>query len=361
MSKYLNDPREMAIRPESGVTLEEDNRYETMYHWGAKVLDLCELPVDEYMKPMTVITNGGGGGGGSDTGDTPTPTKRNISMKVDVISPNGDVIGADGSVIGNVEGDGTWKVRWTWDKDYNVVLASSVKVYDENNQEYVVDALIPDNNNNEYEAKITNIGNNTVSRIGSYGVGNSPSDTSNTSVSIVDTSSNVEYVVNIKPNSEQTVVEYNIYYGAKSKSESIANNELNIVSLYDANSENGVNIEFSIPVSSIYEAESELFDDGESPYDGDDAQERWDAWAEQYESQNRYNFRIYIPSEIENNYTYQLYNDNAGQLTDASLVKTGTSRTIEGAEYSEYINEDVNYAYDDKPRSFKLKFIINDK
>jgi hypothetical protein len=27
-----------------------------MYHWGAKVLDLCDLPVDEYMKPMTVIT-----------------------------------------------------------------------------------------------------------------------------------------------------------------------------------------------------------------------------------------------------------------------------------------------------------------
>jgi hypothetical protein len=56
MSKYLNDPREMSIRPESGITLEEDNRTEKMYHWGAKVLDLCDLPVDEYMKPMTVIT-----------------------------------------------------------------------------------------------------------------------------------------------------------------------------------------------------------------------------------------------------------------------------------------------------------------
>ena len=68
---YLNDPREMAIRPESGITLEEDNRYETMYHWGAHVLDLCDLPVEEYMKPMTINVNGGGGGeGGGDTGST---------------------------------------------------------------------------------------------------------------------------------------------------------------------------------------------------------------------------------------------------------------------------------------------------
>ena len=54
MSSYLNDPREMAIRPESGITLEEDNRVEPMYHWGAMVLDLCGLPVEEYMKPMPV-------------------------------------------------------------------------------------------------------------------------------------------------------------------------------------------------------------------------------------------------------------------------------------------------------------------
>ena len=58
MSKYINDPREIAIIPESGVTLEEDNRIETMYHWGAKVLDLCDLPIEEYMKPMTVNING---------------------------------------------------------------------------------------------------------------------------------------------------------------------------------------------------------------------------------------------------------------------------------------------------------------
>lgn len=56
----MNDPREMVVRPESGVTLEQDNRVEEMYHWGAMVVDLCDLPVEEYMKPMTVIGLGGG-------------------------------------------------------------------------------------------------------------------------------------------------------------------------------------------------------------------------------------------------------------------------------------------------------------
>ncbi len=58
---YINDPREMVVRPESGITLEQDNRVEEMYHWGAMIVDLCDLPVEEYMKPMTVIGLGGGG------------------------------------------------------------------------------------------------------------------------------------------------------------------------------------------------------------------------------------------------------------------------------------------------------------
>lgn len=68
MTKYLNDPREETLRTNSGVGyyLEEDNREETMYRWGAKVLDLCDLPVEEYMKPMTVICEGGG--------STPSPS-----------------------------------------------------------------------------------------------------------------------------------------------------------------------------------------------------------------------------------------------------------------------------------------------
>ena len=74
----------MAIRPESGVTLEEDNRYEEMWHWGAAVLDLCNLPVEEYMKPMTVIGVGGGGEGGGDESSSATKTYTLMSSPVSV-------------------------------------------------------------------------------------------------------------------------------------------------------------------------------------------------------------------------------------------------------------------------------------
>ena len=64
---YINDPREMTIHPNNGMMLEQDNRHEEMYQWGAMIVDLCDLPVEEYMKPMTVI---GLGGGSPETGDT---------------------------------------------------------------------------------------------------------------------------------------------------------------------------------------------------------------------------------------------------------------------------------------------------
>ena len=64
---YINDPREMTIHPNNGMMLEQDNRHEEMYQWGAMIVDLCDLPVEEYMKPMTVI---GLCGGSPETGDT---------------------------------------------------------------------------------------------------------------------------------------------------------------------------------------------------------------------------------------------------------------------------------------------------
>ena len=56
---YINDPREMIKDPEMGFMLEDDNRKEEKYIWSGKILDLCDLPVEEYMKPMTVIALGG--------------------------------------------------------------------------------------------------------------------------------------------------------------------------------------------------------------------------------------------------------------------------------------------------------------
>ena len=66
---YINDPRELPVYSEDGIILEQDNRREEKYHWGAMVVDLCDLPVEEYMKPMTVICLGGGGEV-PDTGET---------------------------------------------------------------------------------------------------------------------------------------------------------------------------------------------------------------------------------------------------------------------------------------------------
>ena len=100
MPEYWNDPREMIVRPESGVTLEQDNRVETMYHWGAMVVDLCDLPVSEYMKSGLVVECGTGG-----TGTTTTVTvtfidqygKRYVVRNV----PEGTIIS---EIIPDVEG-----------------------------------------------------------------------------------------------------------------------------------------------------------------------------------------------------------------------------------------------------------------
>lgn len=360
MSKYLNDPREMAINTKIGVIYEEDNRVEKMYHWGAKILDLCGMEPEEYMKPMTVNVNGSSGGGGETPSSGETPVKRNISMKFDIISPDGNVIGATGEVIDHVEGDGNWKVRYTWDKDYNGVLASSVKVYDENNNEYLVDTYLSDNQDNKIEVNIPNVSSNIV-RIGSYGIGTNPSDTSNSTVTVNDSASNVDYVINIQPSTNSYIVDYNILYGAKSKSKEITIDDLSTISLYDANDENGVNLEFTIPISQEFSEESMLHDDGEPPYDDDDtAEELWQSWKEQYQNSNRYSFRIYIPIEIENNYTYELFNNNQ-QETEAVIVRSNSTKTFNNVEYAEYVNEDVKYVYDDDIHTFELRFIIKDK
>jgi hypothetical protein len=58
---YLGDPRENSICIESGVTWESDNRTEDMYHWGAMVLDICNMDPEEYMKNPIVDAMEGGG------------------------------------------------------------------------------------------------------------------------------------------------------------------------------------------------------------------------------------------------------------------------------------------------------------
>jgi hypothetical protein len=50
----MNDPREMIFNKESGVMMEQDNRREEIYQWGAMQVDLCNLPVEDYMRPLKV-------------------------------------------------------------------------------------------------------------------------------------------------------------------------------------------------------------------------------------------------------------------------------------------------------------------
>lgn len=67
---YFKDPRENQINLSEGVVWEEDNRKETMYHWGAMVRDLCDMPIEEYMKPSTVIAIVTSGSSSGQTGET---------------------------------------------------------------------------------------------------------------------------------------------------------------------------------------------------------------------------------------------------------------------------------------------------
>lgn len=172
---YINDPRELAIRPESGVTLEQDNRVETMYHWGAMVIDLCDLPVSEYMKPMTVIGIGGSGGGSVDTGDTPT-TVVTEEVKIYLSIYKNDTLVSDGeSVVLGVGEDLTenvWKAQWEWTGTIpNVIrVAATIKT---DKGEYLVSKDLTENPEKKATAYITEAQGDYLVQFKSFGVGSS--------------------------------------------------------------------------------------------------------------------------------------------------------------------------------------------
>ena len=152
----MNDPREMAIRPESGVTLEQDNRVETMYHWGAMVTDLCDLPVSEYMKPITVIVYGNGGGE-----DYPGTTLKTENVKIwFTVLKNGAEENAE-----NI-----WTARWEWTGTFsNSVQVAAVVQTDQGT--YNVSAILNDNERKCYEKEITEAkGSEAITSYKSYGV-----------------------------------------------------------------------------------------------------------------------------------------------------------------------------------------------
>lgn len=167
---YINDPREMAIRPESGVTLEQDNRIETMYHWGAMVIDLCDLPVSEYMKPMTVIGLGGGGET-PDTGTTPSAVEE-IKIWLTVLK-NGNEISDDVVLGAGESGTTIWTARWQWTGSFpNTIQVAAIIVTDKG--EHLVSMNLKDNEEKKAEKEITeanNDGSEILQSYKSYGVG----------------------------------------------------------------------------------------------------------------------------------------------------------------------------------------------
>ena len=169
---YMNDPREMAIRPESGVTLEQDNRVETMYHWGAMITDLCDLPVSEYMKPMTVIVYGNGGGDYDDP-DYPGTTLKTENVKIwFTVLKNGNEITDEPETVfaAGEDAEIIWTARWEWTGTFsNSIQVAAVVQTDQGT--YNVSAILNDNEEKRHEKEIVEAkGSEAITSYKSYGV-----------------------------------------------------------------------------------------------------------------------------------------------------------------------------------------------
>ena len=169
---YMNDPREMAIRPESGVTLEQDNRVETMYHWGAMITDLCDLPVSEYMKPMTVIVYGNGGGDYDDP-DYPGTTLKTENVKIwFTVLKNGNEITDEPETVfaAGEDAEIIWTARWEWTGTFsNSIQVAAVVQTDQGT--YNVSAILNDNEEKKHEKEIVEAkGSEAITSYKSYGV-----------------------------------------------------------------------------------------------------------------------------------------------------------------------------------------------
>ena len=168
----MNDPREMAIRPESGVTLEQDNRVETMYHWGAMITDLCDLPVSEYMKPMTVIVYGNGGGDYDDP-DYPGTTLKTENVKIwFTVLKNGNEITDEPETVfaAGEDAEIIWTARWEWTGTFsNSIQVAAVVQTDQGT--YNVSAILNDNEEKKHEKEIVEAkGSEAITSYKSYGV-----------------------------------------------------------------------------------------------------------------------------------------------------------------------------------------------
>ena len=196
---YLNDPREMAIRPESGITLEQDNRVETMYHWGARVLDLCDLPVEEYMKnPFD---------GSINTGETPSTEEKIVGVLVSATEP---------------DKDNNTTITWSWNDTFTKSVKTVVRLKLENTltseeSEELVSAIIDGNSTNKTISIVKNLGENMIFK--SYaliGVGSTLTDDSKITSSAY-TEDNYTFVISDKESDLKTKFTVNFYIDGELK------------------------------------------------------------------------------------------------------------------------------------------------
>lgn len=201
----MNDPREMAIRPESGVTLEQDNRVETMYHWGAMITDLCDLPVSEYMKPMTVIVYGNGGG--ENYPDTTLKTE-NVKIWFTVLKNGNEITDEPETVFAAGEdAEVIWTARWEWTGTFsNSIQVAAVIQTDQG--AYNVSAILNDNEEKKYEKEIVEAkGSEAITSYKSYGVASTETPVENvtgTTYTEIITDENTKYKFEIS--SAETIV-----------------------------------------------------------------------------------------------------------------------------------------------------------
>lgn len=202
---YMNDPREMAIRPESGVTLEQDNRVETMYHWGAMVTDLCDLPVSEYMKPITVIVYGNGEGE-----DYPGTMLKTENVKIwFTLLKNGNKITDEPETVfaAGEDAENIWTARWEWIGTFsNSIQVAAVVQTDQGT--YNVSAILNDNEEKGYEKEIAEAkGSETLISYKSYGVASTETPVENVTGSTYTetvTDENIKYKFEVS--SSETIV-----------------------------------------------------------------------------------------------------------------------------------------------------------
>lgn len=310
MSKYINDPRENVLRVENGIGyyLEEDNREEVengnWYKWGAKILDLCDLPVDEYMKPMTVIVDGGGDDSGATKYDLTyyvnNVSKKTIYLKENDIIPEYDVSEVGYDVTPWADASGNTYTRMPANK-LNLYCTKTIKTFE---VKYIIDNELI----SSYMADYNSLPKNVPSTVKSgYTFNGWQPSTANTRIT-----ANTDFVGSYTKDTTAT----DFYYGFKLNSE-LSGSLVGIESgLTSKNiSQHNSDIPFAVQVKSIYDYGQEVADEWLDLYETDDE------YTENWDKDYAYSIVVLVPSE-KTITSYKQGTDEAPNWAGSSTFET---------------------------------------